>query len=111
MATHTIRYRDWRHDEPPTIVWNDETGEVAGDYDGVPNIRRRLELAEREGHLLGEEGGLHLRDPRHDPADFLALLGWQSSLFYEHLELPPALRAVKPTPIRRPPRMPPGVVT
>ena len=108
MATHTIRHRDWRHDEPRTIVWNDETGEVSGDHGDVPDIRMWLEKAERDGHLLGEEGRLNLRDPRHDPADFLAVLVWDNGGFYERLELPPALRAVKPTPMIRPP---PGVVT
>ena len=110
MATHTIRYRDWRHDEPRTIVWNDETGEVSGDHGDVPDICRRLEWAEREGHLLDEGGGVDLRDPRHDPADFLAVLVWPNESSYERLELPPALRGVKPTPMIRP-RMPPGVVT
>ena len=110
MATHTIRYRDWRHDEPRTLVWNDETGEVSGDHGDVPVILHDMERAVREG-LLGEEGGLDLRDPRHDPADFLAVLVWVNGSFYERLELPSALRAVKPTPMIRPPPMPPGVVT
>ena len=110
MATHTIRYRDWRHDEPRTIVWNDETGEVAGDHGDVPAILMWLDEAERDGLLLGEEGGLHLRDPRHDPADFIALLVWENGGRYERLELPPALRGVKPTPLTTP-RLPAGVVT
>ena len=108
MATHTIRYR--RYDDPGAIVWNDETGEVTGDHGDVPSVRLWLDVAERDGHLLGEEGRVNLRDPRHDPADFLAVLVWSIRGFYERLELPPALRGVKPTPLTAP-RLPPGVVT
>lgn len=96
MATHTIRYRDWRHDAPRTILWNDETGEVSGDHGDVPGIRAAVERAVREGHLPEVFGCCHLRDPRRDPADFLAVLHWVNQSGAP-LELPAALRGVEPT--------------
>ena len=98
MATHTIRCRDWRHDEPRTFVWNEETGEVSGDHGDVPWARQRLEEAERDGYLLSEGCRLEVRDPRHDPADFLAVLRWVVHRDFSRVVLPPALRGVEPTP-------------
>ena len=74
MATHTIKMRDWRHDEPRTIVWNDETGEVSGDHGDVQGIRDMIERAEGAGGVLNHAGFWRLADPRHDPACFVAVL-------------------------------------
>lgn len=105
MATHTIKYRDWRVGEPRAFVWNDETGEVSGDHGNVPSLRRLMERAERDGHLLSEGGRLDVRDPRHDAADFLALLMWEvgGDFKFRRVVLPPALRGVEPTRGRAPP--------
>lgn len=106
MATHTIRYPDYRHgDEPRAIVWNDETGGIGGDHSAVPDIRRFLERDSLDAHaILMEEGRLDMRDPRRDPADFLAMIHWILDVgpFRPHLlELPPALRRVEPTAWKR----------
>ncbi len=102
MATHTIKYPDYsRGDEPRAIVWDDETGEVTGDHVEVPAIRDAMERAERDGHLPEMFGRRNLRDPRHDPADFLAVLDCVilAIPFRWHLlDLPPALHGVEPTP-------------
>ena len=74
MATHTIKMRDWRHDEPRTIVWNDETGEVSGDHGDVQGVRDMIERAERAGGVLTHCGFWRLADTRHDPACFVAVL-------------------------------------
>ena len=99
MATHTIRYRDWRRrDEPRTIVWNDETGEVSGDHGDVPRLRRMMEKAVHDGYLSTEGSWVDVRDPRHDPADFLAVLRWAiGTRTFKRVVLPPALRGVEPT--------------
>ena len=112
MATHTIMFPDYsRGDEPRAIVWDDETGEVSGDHVKVPSIRRRVERAACDGHILDEAGRLDVRDPRHDPADFLAVLGYAigGGYDFERLDLPPALRRVEWTPWHRP-DPPPGTV-
>ena len=104
MATHTIRYPDYRRDEPRAIVWNDETGEIGGDHSAVPDIRRFLERERGGFSVQMEEGRLDMRDPRRDPADFLAMIRWilNVSVFRPHLlELPPALRRVEPTAWKR----------
>ena len=112
MATHTIMFPDYsRGDEPRAIVWDDETGEVSGDNVEVPSIRRRVERAARDGHILDEAGRIDVRDPRHDPADFLAVFRYEigGTFKFERVDLPPALRGVKPTQGWRP-DLPPGTV-
>lgn len=103
MATHVIMAEDWRAGgEPRSITWDDETGEIGGEHVEVPRLRGMVATAERVGHLLDEKGRLDLRDPRHDPADFLAVLeeafGGGSFRYREEVRLPQALRGVEPTP-------------
>ena len=67
----------------------------------VPAIRDAMERAARDGYLPEIFGQRNLRDPRHDPAEFLAVLDCviQAVPFRWHLlDLPPALRGVEPTP-------------
>ena len=112
MATHTIMFPDYsRGDEPRAIVWDDETGEVSGDHVELPDILYYMEKAARDGHILDEMGRLDVRDPRHDPADFLAVFDYAiGGVFkFERADLPPALRGVESTPWWRP-DLPPGTV-
>ena len=98
MAKHVIMAEDWRAGgEPRSVTWDDETGEIGGGHVEVPRLRGLVETAERLGHLMDEMGRLDLRDPRHDPADFLAALGHAFGGYHERLELPPSLRGVEPT--------------
>ena len=96
MATHTIGMRDWRHDEPRTIVWNDETGEVSGDHVEVQGIRDMIERAERAGGVLTHRGFWRLADPRHDPACFVAVLYLVLRRDFDEDALPEPLRSADP---------------
>ena len=86
--------------EPRRIVWNDETGEVAGDHSRVADVRDTIARAERDGILPAMSGHWPLRDPRHDPRDFLVALLWPEPPIAEDMPdwLPPSLRDVAPTP-------------
>ena len=113
MARHTIKYRDWsRGDEPRRIVWDDEAGEVSGDHVEVPSIQAYLADAVRDGRLADDWGSVALRDPRHDPAEFLTVLLWAvgGTFRYAEVDLPPSLRGIETIRgVARP--LPPGVVT
>lgn len=75
MAKRTITAEDYRHGwEPRTVVWDDETGEVAGDHSGVPLIRRRQEEAARDGRFVVDGGYFRMPDPWRDPACVKVLL-------------------------------------
>ena len=93
MATHTIKMRDWRHDEPRTIVWNDETGEVSGDHVWVQGIRDMIERAEGAGGVLTHYGFWRLADPRRDPACFVAVLYLILGRDFDEDALPEPLRS------------------
>lgn len=74
MAVHTITLPAWmRSDELRTIVWDDEAGTVSGTHSGLPRIRRALDAPKPvEVGVCGRVW--NLRDPAHDPAEFLVLL-------------------------------------
>ncbi len=75
MTVHTILLPDMRQgDEPRSVVWDDEAGTVAGAHSDVPWMQGIL--AEPTPVVMDDvRGAATLRDPGHDPADFLLLLG------------------------------------
>ena len=89
-----------RGDEPRTILWDDEAGTVSGTHSRLPDIRRIL-----AGSKPVEEGVCgcvwRLRDPAHDPAEFLILLHishwpvWEAPL---RETLPAVFDGVQPPP-------------
>ncbi|MCY3873387.1 MAG: hypothetical protein OXF88_03725 [Rhodobacteraceae bacterium] len=74
MAIHTIMLPASIHDgKLRSITWNDVEGTVEGDHNKVEYIRRML--AAEKPVTVGDPGGTwDLRDPAHDPAEFLTLL-------------------------------------
>ena len=99
MTVHAIDMLDFdAGDEPRRIYWDDETGEVSGDHSRVPDIRDTMARAVRDGYLPQMNGHWDLRDPRHDPAEFLVVLVWPGArIDDEVIQLPPALR-IEPAP-------------
>ena len=83
-------------DHPRTIQWDDETGTVMGSHSAVPNLTRHL-LATLPLEFGDVPGSLTLRDPRHDAADFLALLYLQ--VRSRDVVLPETLDSVEATPV------------
>ena len=74
MTVHTIVMPDAAHgEEPRRIVWDDEAGTVEGEHDEVPYIQRVI-AAPKPVEVGGPGEIWHLRDPGHDPAEFLVLL-------------------------------------
>ena len=75
MTVHTIMLPDMRHgDDPRSVIWDDEAGTVTGEHSRVPRMQDIL--AEPTPVVMGDVmGAVTLRDPGHDPADFLFLLG------------------------------------
>ncbi|MYF98470.1 hypothetical protein F4212_04950 [Candidatus Poribacteria bacterium] len=75
MAIHTITIPDWqRGDELRSIVWDDEAGTVNGEHSLVPDLRRFFDAP--KPITVGDPGGTwDLRDPAHNPVEFLTLLG------------------------------------
>ena len=100
MAIHVIRIPDrMRGREVRTIRWDDGAGTVDGDHSYVIPLGAILAAAPVDEWV--HEGTLTLRDPAHDPADFLAalcLLYWPIG-GRDRLLLPPTLRHVEPTPV------------
>ena len=89
---HTILARDLVG--TADIVWDDVAGTVDGAHSEVPLLRERIGNGPTEqGYPWGTA---ELRDPAHNPADFLAVLRGTVSWPY-HLELPEALADVAPT--------------
>ncbi|MCY4002090.1 MAG: hypothetical protein OXF33_00045 [Rhodospirillales bacterium] len=74
MAVHTILLPDWlRGDEIRSIVWDDEAGTVSGTHREVAELQRVFDAPKPV--TIGDEGGTwDLRDPAHDPAEFLTAL-------------------------------------
>ena len=73
MATHSIRIPDRvRGRELRTIVWDDEAGTVSGDHSEIDEIRRVF--AAPKPVTVGQGAVWDLRDPAHDPAEFLVLI-------------------------------------
>ena len=96
MTVHVIRLTDRAGIDLGEIRWNDETGEVSGDNDDAPRVRAAVEAFADGGETLREEGLLRVRDPRRDPADFLAIT-FDHIIGTDRVALPPALRGVEPT--------------
>lgn len=106
---HAISQPDWAAgDEPRRIVWDDETGAVSGDHHAVPRLRGWMADAIDAGHIRLEEGTLDLPDPRHVPAQFLAVLRLALGTAFDPGALPAPLRGVEPVAWRQ--QLPPGVV-
>ena len=75
MTVHTIVMPDAAHgEEPRRIVWDDEAGTVEGEHGEVPYIQRVI-AAPKPVEVGGPGWVWSLRDPGHDPAEFLVLLG------------------------------------
>lgn len=74
MAVHIITLPDGiGSDDLRTIVWDDEAGTVSGTHHNLPYIRRIF--AAPKPVEVGVCGRVwRLRDPAHDPAEFLVLL-------------------------------------
>lgn len=75
MAVHTILLPDvMRGRELRSIVW-DEAGTVEGEHYDVAWIRDVIRRSASGPVTVGDPGGTwDLRDPAHDPAEFLTLL-------------------------------------
>ena len=75
MPVHTIVMPDIvRRRQPRRIVWDDEAGTVEGNHFAVHYLRRVIGAPKPV--TVGGPGRLwDLRDPGHDPAEFLVLLG------------------------------------
>lgn len=101
MTVHTIMLPDrMRGREPRSVIWDDDAGTVEGDHYWVPWMQQTLASAPPVVHEHWA-GTLTLRDPAHDPADFLCLL---AEAYWPILDpdrdlhrLPPALHGVTPT--------------
>ena len=73
MAKHIIRIPDrLRGRELRTIEWDDEAGTVSGDHSEIDDIRRVF--AASKPVTVGQGAVWDLRDPAHDPAEFLVLI-------------------------------------
>ncbi len=74
MAVHTIMLPDMLYgDEPRTVIWDDVAGTVEGTHSDVPGMQRNL-AAPKPLDLTTIGRVLYLKDPGHDPAEFLWLL-------------------------------------
>ena len=97
---HEIHIADvMRGREPALILWDDVAGTVDGAHSAVPALQRHLASSPpvRLGDIIGE---LVLRDPRHRPEDFLALLWRVVTAHWSLDDLPSSLIGVRPTGIR-----------
>ena len=89
-----------RSGERATVVWDDEAGTVDGDHSDADRPHGlRARLAEPFPiRIPAHVGPWVLRDPAHDPADFLGLLvALMPRVPWTAADLPPALRSVEPT--------------
>ena len=75
MAVHLITLPDWmRGDELRVIVWDDDAGTITGTHSDVAELQRGFDAPKPV--TIGDEGGTwDLRDPAHDPVEFLTALG------------------------------------
>lgn len=74
----------------------------------MPEVRQWLTGAAKDGFILLEEGRLDLPDPRHVPAQFLAVLRLAIAMDFDPAALPAPLLGVEPVAWRQ--ELPPGVV-
>ena len=107
MAVHTIMLPDMLYgDEPRTVIWDDSAGTVTGTHSKVPSMQAILD-APKPVDRSGEGIVLFLKDPGHDPAEFLHLL---SAAFWPILDeplrstLPPVFDGVELSPLGPAPR-------
>jgi len=107
MAIHTIMLPDRLYGrEPRTVVWDDEAGTVEGTHSKVPGMQRTL-AKPKPVDYSSDERLLYLKDPGHDPAEFLWLLG---TAFWPILDeplrstLPPVFDGVELSPMEPAPR-------
>ena len=108
---HSSLQTDWfAGDEPRSIVWDDETGEVSGEHSAVPLVREYMADAVRDGGLQVDDGFWRLRDPRRDPASFVVLLMFSLAAAFDAATLPEALRSADIEGMLEPARIEPGSV-
>ena len=77
------------------IVWDDEAGMVSGSSEMVPRLHDLLRHSKSGLEVMVMPFIFKLRNPRHDPANFLILMlhaGWDG---LEDYSLPPALQGIK----------------
>ena len=98
MAVHTIMLPEsLRGAELRSIVWDDSAGTVEGDHRDVPYIRRKL-AAEKPVTVGDSHWTWDLRDPAHDPVDFLVLLYVMNPFVLDEplrSALPPVFRGIE----------------
>ncbi len=111
MTIHTIMLPEGFNRPMRSIVWDDEAGTVTGEHRDVPWMQGIL--AEPTPVVLLVPGGdATLRDPGHDPADFLFLLRrvyWPVVDEPLRSSLPPVFDGVEGTRIREG-KLPDGAV-
>ena len=104
MAEHTILLPDaMRGRALRSIVWDDQAGTVEGEHYRVATIRDLIQQSAEGPVTVGDPGGTwDLRDPGHNPAEFLVLLemsapgGLNEAILaslppiFDGVELPPA---------------------
>ena len=104
MAAHTILLPDMMRGRAlRSIVWDDQAGTVEGEHYDVDWIRDVIQQSAEGPVTVGDPGGTwDLRDPGHDPAEFLVLLEMSVSgglteailaslpPIFDGVELPPA---------------------
>ena len=73
------------------IVWDDEAGTVSGSSELVPRLHELLRHCKRGIEVMVMPFIHRLRNPRHDPADFLILLLHAGRGGLEDYTFPPAL--------------------
>ncbi len=74
MTVHTIMLPEGFNRPMRSVVWDDEAGTVTGEHRSVPWMQGIL--AEPTPVVIEDVVGFAtLRNPGHDPADFLLLLG------------------------------------
>ena len=74
MTVHTIMLPEGHNGPTRSIIWDDEAGTVTGEHSRVPWMQGIL--AEPTPVVMSDASGTAtLRDPGHDPADFLLMLG------------------------------------
>ena len=90
---HTIIARDLVG--TAEIVWDDVTGEVTGNHRQAAELALAIADAPMTAHCPW--GAVELRDPAHDPADFLTALRYIVPRSLD-IDLPESLADVEPTP-------------
>ena len=112
MTVHVIRMPDFETGGTPReIVWDADAGTVDGDHSDLGYLRELIDEIIADGGVYREVGGRwRLRDPWHDPADFLRAL-WLiiGDVSWDAEGLPAALRGVEPTAFEAS-ELPPGAI-